>query len=82
MIRACFRKLDKKTKKLNFNVKFVDIKKKNLPTKTNLEKIGREVKGLYESMEEVSRYIYIQQDIEREHFESNPSLALTPPYSI
>ena len=66
-VSLCWQKLDKKAKKLTFNFQLMD--SQTIAGADTVEMLGQELQELQDKLDAVSRNVYLQQDIEKVHFE-------------
>jgi hypothetical protein len=64
--------MDRKSKKLNFSFKMSDVGSLNsVASLDTVDMLKRDIELLQEKLDGISRNVYIQQDLEREHFDCN-----------
>ena len=68
-VRMCWKKLDRKSKKLNFNFQVSDMNSNQLAGQDTLEVLNMELAQIQERLDSISRNVYLQQDMDKEHFE-------------
>ena len=75
-INLCWRKLDRKSKKLSFNINVADQASNSIASTDTLDLLKQDLATLQSKLDMMSRNVYIQQDIEKEHFECNQYIDL------
>lgn len=65
----CWRKLDRKSKKLNFSFQINDKSMNNLAGQDTLDVLNQELSNIQERLDSISRNLYLQQDMDKQHFE-------------
>ena len=65
----CWRRLDNKQKKLTFNFVIVDMASNKVAGKEVVDILQQDILEIQERLMTVSRYVYMQQDLEKVHFE-------------
>ena len=65
----CWRKLDRKSKNLNFSFQINDKSMNNLAGQDTLDVLNQELSNIQERLDSISRNLYLQQDMDKQHFE-------------
>ena len=68
-VRMCWRKLDRKSKKLNFSFQVNDKSMNNIAGQDTLDVLNQELSNIQERLDSISRNLYLQQDMDKQHFE-------------
>ena len=66
-VRLCWRKLDRKSKKLNFSFQVNDKSMNNVAGQETLDVLNQELSNIQERLDSISRNLYLQQDMDRLH---------------
>ena len=75
-INLCWKKLDRKSKKLSFNIAVIDQASNSIASTDTLDLLKQDFQGLQDKLDSMSRNVYIQQDIEKQHFDCKNRSAL------
>ncbi len=63
----CWRKLDRKSKKLNFSFQVSDKSMNNVAGQDTLDVLNQELSNIQERLDSISRNVYLQQDMDKQH---------------
>ena len=66
-VRMCWRKLDRKSKKLNFSFQVSDKSMNNVAGQDTLDVLNQELSNIQERLDSISRNLYLQQDMDKQH---------------
>ena len=66
-VRLCWRKLDRKSKKLNFSFQVSDKSMNNVAGQETLDVLNQELSNIQERLDSISRNLYLQQDMDKQH---------------
>ena len=66
-VRMCWRKLDRKSKKLNFSFQVADKSMNNVAGQDTLDVLNQELSNIQERLDSISRNLYLQQDMDKQH---------------
>jgi hypothetical protein len=68
-VQLCWRKLDRKSKKLSFSFKVTDMNSNALAGQDTLDSLNQELGFIQERLDNISRNVYLQQEMDRQHFD-------------
>ena len=69
MVKLCWKKLDRKAKKVNFLINQVDKDMSKKATMETVEDLQKEIEKLQSRLDQISMNIVSQRDVERQHFD-------------
>ena len=72
-MNLCWRKLDRKSKKLNFAFTVSDMNSNSLAGQDTLDTLNQELAVIQERLDQISRNVYLQQDMDKQHFDRKSS---------
>ncbi len=68
-VRLCWTKLDRKSKKLTFNFQVGNMNSQDPANQDTLEVLNQELSQIQERLDQVSRNVYMQTEMDKQHFE-------------
>ena len=69
-VRVCWQRQDKKAKKLTFFIQVTSRDRDSIAGTDTIDKISQEFQNIQDRLDQISRNVYQQQEVDKEHSES------------